>query len=218
MSNKDIRTCELIERVVVTPFHQELSAYLFEHSWKYIQGDREKGYQRGAGGISLRVASHIFAKGRSSYHLHSQFIRTEKTAAHFPLTLTFLRQFAKRKRGILSRAFFTTLLPGEQVHPHADEGEYYAIRDRYHIVLSSKGSEMLTGGVTSTFVTGDLFYFNNHLTHEAYNNSDEDRIHIIFDVLPIGVGTLMNAGISIIKSFILFIVSPIKRRIVNSSL
>ncbi len=197
-----IKTCELVERVVVTPYFQELNEYLREHSWNLGRGLHIKA-QQDTVSIGIRKASKHLVRRGDNYSFHTQLVSPGNDIHHFPLTLAFLKQFAKRKRGILSRAILVKLLPRKKVLAHYDHGEYYAIRDRYHIVLSSKGSEMLTGGVTSTFVTGDLFYFNNHLTHEAYNNSDEDRIHIIFDVLPIGVGTLSKYVWSIIKTIVI---------------
>jgi hypothetical protein len=31
---------------------------------------------------------------------------------------------------------------------------------------------------------GELWWFNNNMQHEAFNESDDSRIHVIFDVLP----------------------------------
>jgi hypothetical protein len=72
------------------------------------------------------------------------------------------------------------------VYPHIDYGDYYLKRDRYHLVLDSDGSEMTVAGETSIWKTGELWWFNNRVTHSATNLSKEKwRIHAIFDVLPI---------------------------------
>jgi len=31
---------------------------------------------------------------------------------------------------------------------------------------------------------GELWWFDNNAMHEAYNDGDTDRIHMIFDLLP----------------------------------
>ena len=31
---------------------------------------------------------------------------------------------------------------------------------------------------------GELWWFDNRAVHEAFNDGDEDRIHLIFDLLP----------------------------------
>ena len=31
---------------------------------------------------------------------------------------------------------------------------------------------------------GELWWFDNNALHEAHNDGDEDRIHLIFDLLP----------------------------------
>ena len=36
---------------------------------------------------------------------------------------------------------------------------------------------------------GELWWFDNDQMHEAFNDGDEDRIHIIFDLLPADMRT-----------------------------
>jgi hypothetical protein len=77
------------------------------------------------------------------------------------------------------------LNPNGKVYPHIDEGEYYKVRDRYHLVLSSPGgSHMNSGGETVVFQDGELWWFDNQAVHDAFNPSPHGRIHVIFDVLP----------------------------------
>ena len=33
---------------------------------------------------------------------------------------------------------------------------------------------------------GELWWFDNKKPHESFNRSDEERIHLIFDLLPSG--------------------------------
>ena len=69
--------------------------------------------------------------------------------------------------------------------PHVDAGEYYRIRDRYHLVLrSALGSPLTAGEETVTMREGELWAFDNKARHEARNPSPEPRVHLIFDVLP----------------------------------
>ena len=103
----------------------------------------------------------------------------------YPLLTKFLHSFANDiGQGWLSRAMIVRLQPGKQVYPHIDMGPYYLFRDRYHIVLDSDGSRMKVHGEESTWHNGEVWWFNNNLNHEAHNDSDKWRIHVIFDVLP----------------------------------
>jgi len=75
------------------------------------------------------------------------------------------------------------LKPHGQVYPHTDGGDYYRLRDRYHLVLSStQGSPMACGDEEVTMREGDVWWFDNKLTHSAFNTSGQDRVHLIFDL------------------------------------
>ncbi|WP_017314351.1 aspartyl/asparaginyl beta-hydroxylase domain-containing protein [Mastigocladopsis repens] len=70
---------------------------------------------------------------------------------------------------------------------YIDNGEYYKLRDRYHLVLQSQsGSWMKCGNKETLMHEGELWWFDNKQPHEAFNPSEEWRTHIIFDVLPPG--------------------------------
>jgi hypothetical protein len=75
------------------------------------------------------------------------------------------------------------LKPFGQVYKHYDFGKYYDMRDRFHLVLQSKTGSLLTSGDEAQILkTGELWWFNNSLEHQAFNDSDEWRIHVIFDI------------------------------------
>lgn len=102
----------------------------------------------------------------------------------FPKLYAYLEQFAKSEHSTLSRAMIVSLDPHSVVYPHIDVGGYYQKRNRYHLVLQSKGSILTCGNETQIFTDGDLFWFNNKKKHSSKNESDDRRIHVIFDLLP----------------------------------
>lgn len=105
----------------------------------------------------------------------------------FARTAEYLTRFAAEESGELSRAMIVRLKPQGRVLSHIDHGAYYAIRDRYHLVIQSPGgSEMRSGGETAIFQPGELWCFNNKVVHEALNHSNDWRIHLIFDLVPQG--------------------------------
>lgn len=114
---------------------------------------------------------------------------TAETAAwaHFPKTTAILTGLAGRERGELARVMLVRLKPQGRVFPHIDHGSYYARRDRYHlVVLSAHGSDMQCVDERAVFRTGEVWCFNNKVMHGASNSSGDWRIHLIFDLLPIG--------------------------------
>ncbi|MDP1750679.1 MAG: aspartyl/asparaginyl beta-hydroxylase domain-containing protein [Reyranella sp.] len=112
----------------------------------------------------------------------------------FSRTAEYLNRFAAEESGQLSRAMIVRLKPQGRVFRHIDHGAYYAIRDRYHLVIQSPGgSEMKSGGETAIFQPGELWCFNNKAVHEAFNRSNDWRIHLIFDLVPRGRPLRFNA-------------------------
>ncbi len=106
-------------------------------------------------------------------------------SALFPRAVAFMNDVAKEMHSQLSRATIVRLKPKSQVARHIDAGSYYLIRDRFHLVLySSAGSVLMSGGEQVRMREGELWWFDNKQYHEADNESDEWRIHYIFDLLP----------------------------------
>lgn len=117
---------------------------------------------------------------------HNQYLKPTGISKKLPALMAWLEDFAATiGNGTLQTARVVKLRGHGKVHPHVDRGLYYLIRDRYHFVLSSpNGSKMQCEDQVSIWKTGEVWWFNNHVTHQAFNDGDGDRIHVIFDVLP----------------------------------
>lgn len=82
----------------------------------------------------------------------------------------------------LGRVLITQLAPGCVITPHEDGGEHAAYYERVHVVLQGlPGSMFYCGDEAVNMRTGDVWWFNNALTHSVTNNSTDDRIHMIVD-------------------------------------
>jgi len=135
-----------------------------------------------------RETNTIFLRGavpRPDLNLNeNQESRPTPASKSFPRALAFMTQFAEEMDCQLSRATIVRLKPTSQVYRHIDEGSYYFLRDRFHLVLkSSAGSVLMSGGEQVRMQEGELWWFDNKQHHESYNESDEWRIHYIFDTL-----------------------------------
>jgi hypothetical protein len=85
--------------------------------------------------------------------------------------------------GHLGRAYVSKLVPGGKIYPHVDPGLYFAIHNRYHIVLATNPDvEFITETESIKCKPGELWRFNNRAKHWGGNNGTTDRLHIIFDV------------------------------------
>ena len=139
--------------------------------------------QRETNNIFLRAAVKPVPEGMKLNDVHPS--RKTSSAEHYPLIYQWVEAFANEMRASLGRLNIVRLKPNSQVYRHIDHGDYYKVRDRYHLVLRSKeGSEMLVDDEKVTMQEGELWWFNNKAPHEAFNNSEEWRIHVIFDLLP----------------------------------
>lgn len=139
--------------------------------------------QREAKAIPLRGLRASAIAGRQRRDVHES--RWTTGSQRFPLARAFLEETARTLGGELSRAKLVCLPPGNRVYPHIDRGEYYRARDRFHLVLRSSGSWMRAGEEEVRMRAGELWWFDNDQEHEACNDGDTDRIHLIFDLLPL---------------------------------
>src|ERR1017187_10387574 len=115
----------------------------------------------------------------------NQESRLTSVSESFPKALAFMTEFAQETNCRLSRATIVRLKPKTQVFRHIDQGSYYFLRDRFHLVLRSPtGSVLMSGGETVRMKEEELWWFDNKQYHESYNESDDWRIHYIFDLLP----------------------------------
>jgi hypothetical protein len=172
----------LVSKVDVKPFLEELDA--IPDLWNLDTRRQDTvPVQRETETITLRRLKRIPPTANS---FDGQLVQSDfDTLRHFPTLYQFLLDFAKAQSGELSRVMIVRLKPNSQVYEHYDAGQYYRIRDRYHLVLRSPEGSILTSDTEAArFREGELWWFNNKLVHEAFNESTESRVHVIFDILP----------------------------------
>ncbi len=154
-----------------------------ENAFGENRGRQEKiAVQREAMAIPLRGLRRSAIGQRKRRDVHES--RWTTGSQRFLRARAFLEQTALDQASLLSRAKFVCLPPGHKVYPHVDRGEYYRLRNRYHLVLKSTGSWMRAGDEEVRMRAGELWWFDNDQVHEACNDGDTDRIHLIFDLLP----------------------------------
>jgi quercetin dioxygenase-like cupin family protein len=167
--------------------HVEIKTILEElarqpEAWKAQQGRQKIAAQQEAEAIPIRGLRRSKIGDRKRRDVHES--RYTGLSRSFPSVVSFIEGFAADEGLRVGRARIVKLAPGRRVPPHRDRGEYYARRDRYHLVLRSAGSSMRCGDEEVTMREGELWWFDNKEEHEARNESDRDRIHLIFDLEP----------------------------------
>lgn len=169
------------------PFLKEIACV--SDAWAVATGRQDKiAVQREALAIPLRGLRKSMMFGRKRRDVHES--RWTSGSVDYPLACAFLEDVATELNADLSRAKIVCLPAGRKVYPHIDRGAYYRLRGRYHFILkSSAGSWMKAGDEEIRMREGELWWFDNDQMHEAHNDGEEDRIHIIFDLLPADMRT-----------------------------
>jgi ABC-type multidrug transport system fused ATPase/permease subunit len=170
------------EKTDITPILEELARQ--PEAWHAQPGRQRIAVQREAESIPIRGLRKTAIGERKRRDVHES--RYTTLSQRFLSVVAFIEDFADEQGAALGRAKIVRLPPGAQVFPHRDRGKYYACRDRYHLVLQSPGSWMRCGGEEVTMREGELWWFDNKQEHEARNDSEHDRIHLIFDLEPLG--------------------------------
>ncbi len=142
-----------------------------------------------------RDTNTIFLRGavrRPDLHINeNQESRPTQISVKFPLAMSMMGKIAEAMKSSLSRATIVRLKPKSQVGQHIDVGSYYLIRNRFHLVLySPSGSVLISGNEAVRMQAGELWWFDNKQHHSACNESEEWRVHYIFDLLPQAYGRL----------------------------
>lgn len=172
---------ELIKPYVdPAPFLAEIAR--LDNPWDIATGRQDKiRVQREARAIAIRGLRKSAIGTRERRDVHES--RYTGTARLFPHARAFLEGFAREYGADLARAKIVCLPAGHRVYPHVDRGEYYAVRDRFHLILQGQeGSWLKAGDEQLEMRTGELWRFDNKAVHEAYNGGAGDRIHFIFDL------------------------------------
>ncbi len=180
----------LKEGIDPVPFLTQIAST--KNAWGDATGRQQKiKVQREALAIPLRGLRKSAMGNKKRFDVHES--RWTTGSQKFPLFCEFLQDFAVREESTLGRAKIVCLPAGKRVYPHTDRGEYYKIRNRYHLVLKSRfGSWLKAGNEEVRMKEGELWWFDNKQFHEAFNDGDEDRIHLIFDMLPMLPASLMR--------------------------
>jgi hypothetical protein len=94
--------------------------------------------------------------------------------------------FVKDRDLALGRVALVRMKPQGHSYRHYDNEEYLIDRNRFHLVLQAGDKNILSSGSDEVYASqGELWYFNNHVMHRTHNQSDTERIHLIFDGYPL---------------------------------
>jgi hypothetical protein len=95
-----------------------------------------------------------------------------------------LTKLEKYYRGRCTNVMFVKLLPGEKINPHVDVRHLLHFY-RCHLPIVTNDDIFFYIDYRKYKLREGIFYkINNFRVHSVENNSTEDRIHLIVDILP----------------------------------
>ncbi|WP_404373058.1 aspartyl/asparaginyl beta-hydroxylase domain-containing protein [Sphingomonas sp. MMS24-J45] len=117
----------------------------------------------------------------SALHLYRHGARDEALAERCPATVAALEALPLPDLPLRApSAFFSVLRPHTRIPPHTGVTN---IRATVHLpLIVPRGCGFRVGGETREWEVGRAFVFDDTIEHEAWNDSDEMRAILIFDV------------------------------------
>jgi hypothetical protein len=100
-------------------------------------------------------------------------------------TLLIIKDLEEMCEGVVSQALYINLPAKKTIPPHEDAGEYFFHVRRHHIpIITNPGVDFFIEGDTKNMKEGECWEINHSRTHAVFNEGDEDRIHLLIDIIP----------------------------------
>ena len=100
--------------------------------------------------------------------------------------LEFIYNFLEQSFvGKIVRAELVTMNPYSRIRTHRDRGDILFLGRRIHIPIKTNKDVIFKVNEDSVNMkVSNMYEINNFKYHSVINNSNEDRVHLIIDVLP----------------------------------
>ena len=87
--------------------------------------------------------------------------------------------------GKVGKVLFPRLKAKNKIYKHWDSTEYLNVIRRHHIpIITNKNVYFYVDDGALNMFEGECWEINNMKSHEVINDSDEDRIHLMIDIIP----------------------------------
>jgi len=133
----------------------------------------------------------------SAYHLLKNGAPVEGHAEHFPATLAALEGAPiPRIAGRSPMALFSLLKPGAHIRPHHGLFNFRLI---CHLpLIVPPGCSLRVGNQQRSWAEGELLIFDDSMEHEARNQSDRERIILLFEIWRPEIGVADREALTVL--------------------
>jgi hypothetical protein len=112
-------------------------------------------------------------------------IETDKFDIIWDILSPTIARLEQYYNGRYVNIMFAKLISGEKIDAHIDVKEILRNVHRCHLPIQTNSNVVFSINKTHYFLEEGYFYeINNCVEHGVDNNSDEDRVHLIIDILP----------------------------------
>jgi hypothetical protein len=95
-----------------------------------------------------------------------------------------IKDLENKLDGKVGRVLLTKLLPNKKISQHKDYQRYLVLNNRCHIpIITNEKVNFIVGEESINMKEGDCWEINNARVHSVINDSDQDRIHLIVDII-----------------------------------
>ena len=135
----------------------------------------------------------------TAIHLLQRGEQVDTNARHCPRTMEALGKLSQPVvAGASPNAMFSLLAPHTRIPPHTGVANTRLVCHLPLIVPPSCGFRV--GETTREWKVGEAFVFDDTIEHEAWNDSDELRVVLIFDLWPPALSAAERAAVAAIIS------------------
>jgi aspartyl/asparaginyl beta-hydroxylase (cupin superfamily) len=135
----------------------------------------------------------------TAIHLLQNGTRIERNARHCPRTLALLGAAPQPDiAGRCPNAMFSLLAPNTRIPPHHGVANTRLV---CHLpLIVPPGCGFRVGGETRGWKPGEAFVFDDTIEHEAWNDSAELRVVLIFDLWPWALAPAERAAVAAVMA------------------
>jgi hypothetical protein len=138
----------------------------------------------------VKVYSKYYAVYESSIHWKPEsepFVVTQESNDEQLLSLLepIISHLEMLCDGVRAEVIITNLRGYNKIDLHMDHGPYLSKVRRHHVpLITSELVDFCVGSDKVNMKVGECWEINNNRPHSVQNNGNEDRIHVIIDIMP----------------------------------
>lgn len=152
-----------------------------EEEWFYDTSRQDINY------VHKETVTHFLTDFSLDWDIGSKYAGTvrDPDSKLYKLVKPIIEDLESLHNGRVGRVIFPKLMAGKKIDGHIDGGNYLDVARRHHIpIITNPGVFFnIDNGLLNMF-EGECWEINNMRYHEVINNSNEDRVHLLIDIIP----------------------------------